>query len=230
MHSGEVGLLDIEFIEVMCRLMIAMLFSGLVGIDREKKDRPAGFKTYILVGIGAALVMIINQKIVEEFGVSDPVRLGAQVISGVGFLGAGTIMVTGGEKVKGLTTAAGLWVVACMGLAIGAGFYQVAIAAFICIFATLKLLHLIGNKMSKIGKISSLYLEISNTCVMKEIIDYLQTNNIRILNIEVNDSLIKKEGHIGVIIKVKFNEKYKYTHLEDLLKKYKYVEYVFEWE
>lgn len=174
--------------------------------------------------------MIINQKIVEEFGVSDPVRLGAQVISGVGFLGAGTIMVTGGEKVKGLTTAAGLWVVACMGLAIGAGFYQVAIAAFICIFATLKLLHLIGNKMSKIGKISSLYLEISNTCVMKEIIDYLQTNNIRILNIEVNDSLIKKEGHIGVIIKVKFNEKYKYTHLEDLLKKYKYVEYVFEWE
>ena len=119
---------DINMVSIILRLSLAMIFGGIIGFDRGKKKRPAGFRTHILVCIGSALAMITNQYIVQVMGMGgDPTRLGAQVISGIGFLGAGTILVTGRQQVKGLTTAAGLWASACMGLALGIGFYEGAI-------------------------------------------------------------------------------------------------------
>ena len=127
---------ELNFISIFIRVSMAVIFGGIIGYGRERERRPAGLRTHILVSIGATLTMITNIYIYERYGaLCDPTRFGAQVISGIGFLGAGTIIVTGKSKVRGLTTAAGLWASACMGLAIGAGFYSGAIIGFIFIVA-----------------------------------------------------------------------------------------------
>lgn len=119
------------------RLLLALLCGGLIGMERENKRRAAGFRTHILVSVGAALVMITSEQLCLRYpGVTDPGRLGAQVISGIGFLGAGTI-IQQGPSVKGLTTAASLWAVSCIGLAAGSGDYPSAIAATCIVYITL---------------------------------------------------------------------------------------------
>lgn len=118
-------------VEILIRLVLACFLGGLIGLERERNKQPAGLRTHILVCVGATLVMLCNLFIFEKYkGVAniDPARLGAQVISGIGFLGAGTI-IKEGLSIRGLTTAASLWVVACMGIAIGLGFYYGALIA-----------------------------------------------------------------------------------------------------
>ena len=112
---------------IAVRILLAAVIGCLIGLERESKNRPAGFRTYILVSVGACLVMMTNQYMFGLFQSGDPARLGAQVISGVGFLGAGTILVTRNSRVRGLTTAAALWSSACVGLALGTGFYAGAL-------------------------------------------------------------------------------------------------------
>lgn len=115
--------------EILVRLAMACLLGGLIGIERERNRHPAGLRTHILVCVGATLVMLCNIFIFDKYrGLTnvDPARLGAQVISGIGFLGAGTI-IKEGASIRGLTTAASLWAVACLGIAIGLGFYAGAI-------------------------------------------------------------------------------------------------------
>ena len=143
-------------VEVVCfRLILAIILGGIVGYEREKNNRPAGFRTHILVCFGAAIVSMVQDQLrlnildlartegtaVASVIKTDLGRLGAQVISGVGFLGAGSIMKEKGETVGGLTTAAGIWATACVGLGIGWGFYNIAVVAIlfmIIIMATLK--------------------------------------------------------------------------------------------
>ena len=128
-------------LEALIRILIALACGGIIGYEREHKNRPAGLRTHMLVCIGAALVMIVSQYLFEKYspGVTDPARLGAQVISGIGFLGAGTI-IRDRFSVKGLTTAATLWVVACIGLAIGSGYYLMGIIVTVIIFPALILM------------------------------------------------------------------------------------------
>ena len=109
---------------ILLRSGLALLFGGILGYDREKKGRPAGFRTYMVVCLGSALAMMTGIYLTNITGSGDSGRIAAQVISGIGFLGAGTILVTKQRQVKGLTTAAGLWAAACIGLAMGAGFYS----------------------------------------------------------------------------------------------------------
>lgn len=136
----RLGLMDLNELTVVIRLLLAVACAGVLGLERTRKRRPAGLRTYMLVCIGATVVMMIAQFMTVYYPGSDPGRMPAQVISGIGFLGAGTIMVTRYYRVKGLTTAAGLWVAACMGLAIGIGFYFGALVTcliliFIMVFA-----------------------------------------------------------------------------------------------
>ena len=111
---------EVTLLAVVLRIVLAILIGGLIGFERELKNRPAGLRTYMVVCLGACMVMLTNQYVTQVFGSGDPVRMGAQVISGVGFLGVGTIVIRNQSQVKGLTTAAGLWTTACIGLAIGA--------------------------------------------------------------------------------------------------------------
>ncbi|HHY19779.1 MAG TPA: MgtC/SapB family protein [Firmicutes bacterium] len=128
----------ISYGEAILRLFLALLFSGLIGLERESSRKFAGFRTHILVGIGSALMMIISAYGYADPTVvpRDPFRLAAQVVSGIGFLGAGTILHQG-TNVRGLTTAASLWVVAAIGLATGAGMYVPAAFVSVLAFVTL---------------------------------------------------------------------------------------------
>ena len=148
-----------ELVSIIIKLTLAMICGGILGMERGKKNRPAGFRTYMLVCVGATLVMLTNQYLCEVYGTGDPARLGAQVISGIGFLGAGTIIVTGRNRVKGLTTAAGLWADACLGLAIGVGFYSAAIIGGLMILLVLSVLHRLDDRLVANARNVDLYME-----------------------------------------------------------------------
>lgn len=124
-------------VDALVKLGITTILSGFIGFEREHSHRPAGFRTHILVAVGSSLVMLTSVYVFKSQGMEgDVTRMSAQVLSGIGFLGAGTIL-REGFSVKGLTTAASLWAVACIGIAVGAGFYAGALVATIVIYLTL---------------------------------------------------------------------------------------------
>ena len=123
------------------RVLLALLLGGLIGLERGRHGRAAGLRTHILVCVGAAVAALVGLYSCQVLSlVGDAMRIGAQVISGIGFLGVGTILVRNRDKVTGLTTAAGLWATACIGLAVGVGFYSVALFAFLAVSLTMSLL------------------------------------------------------------------------------------------
>lgn len=125
---------DITTLSVLLRLFLAVLCGGIIGIEREHKRRPAGFRTHILICLGASMTTLTSQYLFYNLNLyTDIGRLGAQVVAGIGFIGAGAIIVTKRRQVKGLTTAAGLWTCAIIGLAIGAGYYEAAVISTIVI-------------------------------------------------------------------------------------------------
>lgn len=148
--APDLNVLELGIAEICLRLLCAMLVGMVIGTEREYTNRPAGMRTHILVALGACAVMITGQLIFLQYralgGSPDPSRLSAQVITGVGFLGAGTIL-REGTNVKGLTTAASLWAVACLGIAAGGGYYTVALAGMVFIFVTLTIFEVLQNKL-----------------------------------------------------------------------------------
>jgi len=134
---------------VLLRVLVAIILSSVIGYEREHTNRPAGMRTHVLVCVGSALVMATSEFIsrATEGGI-DVTRMGAQVVSGIGFLGAGTI-IKEGINVRGLTTAASLWVISCVGIAVGAGFYSGAIASTILIFIVLEFMRKILHVRTK---------------------------------------------------------------------------------
>ena len=128
------SLRDMTLLSVFVRMLLAVVCGGIIGVEREYKRRPAGFRTHILICLGATMTTLTSQYLFLVMNYyTDIARLGAQVVAGIGFIGAGTIIVTRRQRVKGLTTAAGLWAVAIVGLAVGGGFYEGAIAATVLI-------------------------------------------------------------------------------------------------
>lgn len=181
----SMDLLGISIWSVLFRLFFATAAGGILGIERALKRRPAGFRTYILVCLGSTLVMMTGQFVAQEMGGTDPARLGAQVISGIGFLGAGTIITTGSNKVRGLTTAAELWVASCLGLAIGAGFYFAALVTLIIIIAVMTLFNKIQNRIVATSRDISVYVIFSSTVALNEFIVFLDAKKINILEFEM---------------------------------------------
>lgn len=177
-----------KLIEISIRLILALACGGLLGIERGLKKRPAGFRTYMLVCLGSTLVMMTNQYICETYLTGDPSRLGAQVISGIGFLGAGTIITTRHNKVTGLTTAAGLWTVACIGLALGIGFYEGAIIGFLLIFFAMSLMQTIDARILTASKYVLVYVEFDRMISLKFLTVALREENIRLLEFETENA------------------------------------------
>ncbi len=159
---------------VALRLACAMLVGLVIGTEREYTNRPAGMRTHILVALGACVVSITGEILSFHYGsVSDPARLSAQVITGVGFLGAGTIM-RRDSSVRGLTTAASLWAVACLGIACGFGYYAVALLGMVFIFITLTVFEYIQHKWMHTGGSEQFYtLEVCDVSKALECIDKL---------------------------------------------------------
>lgn len=143
-------LTELNIYSVLFRTVLATVLGACIGGNRGRHGRAAGTRTHVLVCLGAAITTMLGFYTAYDLGFSnDPLRVGAQVISGVGFLGAGTIILRNHSRVTGLTTAAGLWTTACIGLAVGAGFYPVALAAFVMVLLTFTLLHRLDRRMRR---------------------------------------------------------------------------------
>ena len=197
---------ELNFISIFIRVSMAVIFGGIIGYGRERERRPAGLRTHILVSIGATLTMITNIYIYERYGaLCDPTRFGAQVISGIGFLGAGTIIVTGKSKVRGLTTAAGLWASACMGLAIGAGFYSGAIIGFIFIVAVTVVLTKLDKRINNKSRNITLYILVDSTNAASNLLVDIQSKNVRIIDIEINNNNLSSNNLIGILLGLKIS-------------------------
>ena len=173
---------EVTYLAVALRIFAAVIIGGLLGLERGMKNRAAGLRTYMLVCVGACIIMLTNQYIYQCFGTGDPVRMGAQVVSGIGFLGAGTIIVTRRSQIKGLTTAAGLWSAAGVGLALGIGFYEAAVIGAVAIFTIMTLLQKMDDRMHRKNRVMEVYLELSSDISLG---DFLR--QVRQQDIEVND-------------------------------------------
>lgn len=173
---------EINIFSVFVRLSLAFVIGGIIGLERGIHSHPAGFRTHILICIAATLSTLTGQYISTFLAPNaDPARLGAQVITGMGFIGAGTIFATGKHKIKGLTTAAGLWASACIGLTIGIGFYSAAFIGALLIFISLALLPKIEEIVYSATQVIHLYIEISKLEALKEICSDMETLGAEIL-------------------------------------------------
>jgi len=180
---------EVNTVSIILRLTLATICGGILGAERGRKKRPAGFRTHILVCIGATMVMITSQYMTDVLKIStDASRMGAQVISGIGFLGAGTIMVVGRNQVKGLTTAAGLWSCACMGLAIGIGFYEGAIISCIFLIGVVTLLHKLDLYSRTHSRVLDVYAELKHISGVTNFMNSVKSDGTRISNIEIKKS------------------------------------------
>lgn len=186
---------EINTISIIIRLTLATICGGILGAERGRKKRPAGFRTHILVCIGAAMIMITSQYMSDILGMTgDASRMGAQVISGIGFLGAGTIMVVGKNEVKGLTTAAGLWACACMGLAVGIGFYEGAILSCIFLYAVVTVLHRWDVHSRMHTRVLDIYVELEEVVGIANFMKVVKSDGTKITNVEVR-KLDKLDSH-----------------------------------
>ena len=196
---------EISFASIFLRIIFAIIFGGIIGLERTEKNHPAGLRTHILVCVGSATVMMISRYIADYLKVdTDLSRLGAQVISGIGFLGAGTI-ITSGQKIKGLTTAAGLWATACLGLVIGVGFYELALIAGVSILFTLLLLSNISRKIQDASSYTEIMFMVPSLVKLAEILEKLRVQDVKVHNITTIAS--GKEGVFILTAEVAFPKK-----------------------
>lgn len=171
---------EVTYWAIALRILAAVIVGGLIGLERGLKNRPAGMRTYMLVCVGACLVMLTNQYMCQVYKVGDPVRMGAQVVSGIGFLGAGTIIVTRRNQIKGLTTAAGLWSAAGVGLALGVGFYEAALTGGFAVFFVMTLLQRMDNSMHRKTKIIDVYFELNKNLSLGDFLREVRSRGIEV--------------------------------------------------
>ena len=177
---------DMTFLSVTVRMLCAMLCGGIIGMEREYKRRPAGFRTHILICMGAAMTTLTSQYLYLCMGYyTDMARLGAQVIAGIGFIGAGTIIVTKQQRVKGLTTAAGLWVSAIVGLTIGAGYLEGGIFVTILVLSAELFFVKLEYKLLNSARERIYYIEYSDKECLETILSIFKEKDIRVLNMEI---------------------------------------------
>ena len=185
-------------ITVIIRLILAAVLGGCIGLEREKYKRPAGFRTHILVCIGAAMTSLISQYIAFNIGIcADAARIPAQVISGLGFLGVGTILTKGRDHIVGLTTAAGIWAVGTIGIACGFGFYVGACACTIIVLIATSLLYKLENEKQERRKTVEIYIEIDDPRKVNDFIKRLE-NIFEAKNFMVVSSRSGKTDNIGI--------------------------------
>ena len=175
---------EISMLSVCIRILAALIVGGILGLERERKSRAAGLRTYMLVCVGACLIMLTNQFLYQTTGAGDPMRLGAQVVSGIGFLGAGTIIVTKRSQIKGLTTAAGLWSAAAVGLSLGVGFYEAGLVAGATIYFVMTVLRHWDIRMRRSARYIDCYIEYSALVSLSTLLQKIRKLDLDIDGIE----------------------------------------------
>ena len=200
--EGFQNLMKIQQFETFFKLILIVLLAGIVGYERESWKKPAGFRTYVLVGISSVLVMICGNELYKSLG-ADPTRIPAQLLSGIGFLGAGTIL-RDGFNVKGLTTAAGLLAITCIGLLVGAGFYLSGIIATFVVYCVLSYSHYFSNTLEHYYFID-LEITVQNPkTVLEGIEKILDEQKLEIIKMKIIDNEDSKEY---IKLEAKYKEK-----------------------
>lgn len=188
---------ELNIISVTLRLVLAMLMGGTIGLERGKQGRAAGMRTHIFVCMGATLTTMIGYFSLLVYETGDPLRVAAQVISGIGFLGVGTILIKGRFQITGLTTAAGLWCAAAIGIALGSGFYEGALITFACSVLTVTIFwrveHMLNKKYSRFG----IYVEISSDKYVRTAIDMI-SEKLRVSDVQVTKPRSGIAGNVGI--------------------------------
>lgn len=195
---------------MLLRLVLATICGGLLGFERTKKRRAAGIRTYTLVCQGACAAMMTGQFVSLYLGGADASRIGAQVVSGIGFLGAGTILMTGYHKIRGLTTAAGLWATACMGLALGAGFYLGALAVCLLMYLTMGLMDKFQNDYVARSHYMDLYIVFRSFQDVVNFFSFAREADFKIRDFET--ARLCECNELGAVFSLTFNKEY--THEE----------------
>ena len=222
---------QLNFESMALRIILAMIMGGVIGYERELKHRPAGFRTYMPVALGSAVTVILSQYLdlmlstgwadsLRENQVgnrTDVVRIGAQVINGIGFIGAGTILVTSRNEVKGLTTAAGLWASACMGLAIGAGFYECFLIGFALVIFIMKLLPLIEDAVLSRARNMNIYIEMDNIENLSNIVNRIKADGIRMYDVDIDREQNSHMPQVNGLFSLRLPEKRHHTEVLAML-------------
>lgn len=217
---------EITYESIVVRILSAIIVGGLIGLERGMKNRPAGLRTYMLVCIGSCLIMLTNQYIYQYTGAGDPMRLGAQVVSGIGFLGAGTIVVTKHNQIKGLTTAAGLWASAGVGLALGIGFYEAALTATIGIYTILTILQRWEHRVHKKNRVLEIYVELLNSVPLSELVQKLRDLDLNLEGIQFEPDGSPESSARGIVVSLKSKKKQDHFVLKDNIRKIEGVVYM----
>ena len=202
------GLRDLSTLSISVRMVLAVLCGGIIGVEREFKRRPAGFRTHILICLGAAMTTLTSQYLyLNMHYYTDMARLGAQVVAGIGFIGAGTIIVTRQQRVKGLTTAAGLWTSAIIGLCLGAGFYEGGLfATALILLAELVFSRLEYRMLNRVPEIN-LYMEYRDRDSLEAILLLFRELNLKVLNMEITRATGSEHHNACAIFSLRLNKK-----------------------
>ncbi len=227
--TGWSFLNEISFVSIIVRLLLSVICGGLLGLERSKKHQAAGFRTYILVCLGSTIAMLTNEYISIQFNMGDTARLGAQVISGIGFLGAGTILITSKNRIIGLTTAAGLWACACLGLSIGIGFYTLAILSTIVVVVIFSLLPAFEKNLTKRSKRFNIHIEFECRANLKDFVNTVRNMGIKINSISYNEAYSSSGLSVySIQFDLNKNETKNHDFYINNFKKLNYVNYVEE--
>ena len=216
-------LYEVGAVSITVRLILAVIMGGIIGLERGIKGRAAGMRTYMLVAIGSALVMITSQYLAQGHYTLDVSRMGAQVISGIGFLGAGTIIITRDRQVRGLTTAAGLWASATMGLAIGVGFYLGAIIGMFFILFTTGLMHSFDNVLLRRSRAMDIYIELKDPAFIHLLLSHIRNQGIRVSHMEILQTKHINESTVSILLSLLMPKR---THHTEILSNLGIIEYV----
>lgn len=198
---------EVTYLAVALRIFVAVILGGLIGLERGLKNRAAGLRTHMLVCVGSCLIMVTNQFIYQVTASGDPVRMGAQVVSGIGFLGAGTIMVTRRHQVKGLTTAAGLWTAAGVGLALGIGFYEAAIIGSLAVFCVMTLMQKMDNKVHRKTKDFDLFVELTPRLSFGDFLREMRKLDIEVAEVQKEPSADAESGNRAYLLAMHTKER-----------------------
>ena len=198
----------VGFLSVAARMLLAVLCGGIIGLEREVQRRPAGFRTHILICLGAAMTTLTSQFLyLNMHYYTDMARLGAQVVAGMGFIGAGTIIVTRRQRVKGLTTAAGLWTAAIVGLALGGGFYEGGIAATGLILLAELLFSKLEYRMLDNAPEVNLFMEYSGKPCLEKVLKLYRERELKVINMEITRSTESETHNACAIFTLRLNRR-----------------------
>ena len=208
-----------DYFQTITKILLIFVLSGIIGLERDSWNKPAGFRTHALVGISAVLVVLCGEYFQKVYGSCDPTRIPAQLLSGIGFIGAGTIL-RDGVNIKGLTTAASLLAVTCIGLCIGAGFYFIGITATFISYIVLSYSYLLTDKLDHfITSELKISFKGNKETTIKNLESIFESKNITIKKIHIEgeekekESAEEDENSKNIIIDIKYDHNMKLSNI-----------------